>query len=271
MTGAAPEVSREENRALWIDVVRWPLSGGMLGGVILLTLLAAASAHLEGGSTVAARETRSYLGGGVSVVALMTLGHYAWRAVACTFPAERTVPWGKDPADDSSPLQRLSAFIGVLTLSFLPLLLWVSFQAPIGAPVWLFWFVTVIASLSGAAIFPLGLAGSVALGSALGALPWRVRRMWKANPAAARIAAASALTFVGMLLVSAILADAFVTKPKPGDILTASSAGERDMVGPVLLWSLVALRAGGFYAALVSCRVAGLLVREVPEIREVLA
>jgi hypothetical protein len=270
VTEGAPEVSREESRALWGAVVRWPLSGGMLAGVILLTLLAAASAHLEGGSTVAARETRAYLGGAVSVVALMTLGHYAWRAVACTFPVERPVPWGKDDADGSSLFQRLSAFIGVFALSFLPVLLWVSFQARIGAPVWLYWTVIVIASLAAAAIFPLGLAGSVAMGSALGAMPWRVRRMWKANPAAARIASSSALVFVGMLLVSALLAAAFVAKPKPGDILTEASRGERDMVGPVLLWTLVVLRAGGFYAALVSCRVAGLLVREVSEIREVL-
>lgn len=271
MTDGAPEISLEENRALWIEVVSWPLKGGMLGGVLLLTLLAATTAHLEGGSTLAARETRAYLNGALSVVALMTLGHYAWRAVACTFPAERAVPWGKDDADGSSLFQRLSTFVGVFALSFLLVLLWVTLQAPIGAPVWLYWFVTVIASLAGAAIFPLGLAGSVAIGSAIGALPWRVRRMWKANPAAARIAATSALVFVGMLLLSAVLADVFVTKPKEGDFLFGASRAETDMVGPVLRWTLVVLRAAGFYAALVSCRVAGLLVREVPEIREVLA
>ena len=271
MSEAAPEVSKEEHRALWMDVALWPLKGGMLGGVLLLTSMALGLAWLEGGSTLAARETRSYLSGAVSVVALMTLGHYAWRAVACTSPSERAVPWGKDDLDDSSPFQRMSAFVGVFALSFLPVILWVTLQGRIGAPVWLYWIVIALASLAGAAIFPLGLAGSVAIGSALGALPWRVRRMWKANPAAARIAATSALVFVGMLLLSAILADAFVGKPKEGDILTSASRGDPDMVGPWLRWTLAVLRAGGFYAALVSCRVAGLLVREVPEIREVLA
>lgn len=271
MTEAAPEVSREENRALWIEVVRWPLKGGMLGGVVLLALFAAALAHLEGGSSESARQTRSLLAGGVSVVALMVLGHYAWRAVACTSPVERPVPWGGDDADGSTLVHRMTTFAGVFALSFLPVLLWVSLQSRIGAPVWLWWTLVVLASLAGAAVFPLGLAASVTLGSAFGALPWRVRRMWKANPHAARIAASSALVFVGMMLAAALLADAFVAKPRESDFLGGASRGDSDGVSAWLRWTLVVLRAGGLYAALVSCRVAGLLVREVPEIREVLS
>jgi hypothetical protein len=271
VTGGATEVSREEHRSLWIEVVRWPLKGGMLGGVLLLTTMAVGLAYLEGGYTGSARDTRAYVSGALSAVALMTLGHYAWRAVAYTFPAERTVPWGKDDTDGSSLFQRLSTFVGVFALSFLPMLLWVSLSVQIGAPGWVYWIVIALASIAGAAVFPLGLAGSVAIGSAVGAFPWRVRRMWKANPDAARIAATSALVFVGMLLLSAVLADAFVTKPKEGDFLFGASRAETDMVGPVLRWTLVVLRAAGFYAALVSCRVAGLLVREVPEIRQVLS
>ena len=41
-------------------------------------------------------------------------------------------------------------------------------------------------------------------------------------------------------------------------------------VGVPLRLALIVLRAAGFYAALVSFRVAGLLVRDVPEVREVL-
>lgn len=270
MTGGAPEVSREENRALWMDVVRWPLSGGMLGGVLLLSAMAFGLAWMEGGASQHASDTRAMLRGALTAVALMTLGHYAWCAVSCTYPAERPVPWGKDEADGSSLFQRLSTFVGVFALSFLPVLAWVTLQERIGAPSWLYWIVIAVASLAGAAIFPLGLAASVAIGSALGALPWRVRRMWKANPDAARIAATSALVFVGMFLVSAILADTFVAKPKEADFLASPSREQSDGVSAWLLWTLVALRAGGFYAALVSCRVAGLLVREVKEIREVL-
>jgi hypothetical protein len=271
VTEAAPEVSEEEHRALWMDVIVWPLKGGMLGGVVLLAAAAAGLACLEGGSTESARETRSYVSGALSVVTLMALGHYAWRAVACTSPTERPVPWGGDDADSSSLFQRLSTFVGVFAMSFLPVFVWVTLQSRIGAPGWVYWLVVVLTSLAGAAIFPLGLAASVVVGSALGALPWRVRRMWKANPAAARIAATSALVFVGMFLASAILADTFIAKPKEIDYLASSSRAEPDAVGPVLLWTLIVLRAGAFYAALVSCRVAGLLAREVPEIREVVA
>jgi len=271
VTDAEREISKEEHRALWIDVFVWPLRGGMLGGVILLAAEAVGLAYLEGGTTESARETRSYLSGALSVVALLTLGHYAWRAVACTSPTERPVPWGGDDADASTLFQRMSAFVGVFAMSFLPVLVWVTLHERIGAPVWLYWVVILLTSMAGAAVFPLGLAGSVSVGSALGALPWRVRRMWKANPAAARTAATSALVFVGMIVASAILADTFVAKPKDIDDLASSSRAQPDAVGPVLRWALALLRAGGFYAALASCRVAGLLVREVPEIREVLA
>jgi hypothetical protein len=37
VTDESSGVSREENRALWLEVLRWPLKGGMLGGVIALT------------------------------------------------------------------------------------------------------------------------------------------------------------------------------------------------------------------------------------------
>jgi hypothetical protein len=243
----------------------------MLGGVILLVAEAVGLAYLEGGTTDSARETRSYLSGALTVVALLTIGHYAWRAVACTSPAERPVPWGGDDADGSSLFQRMSAFVGVFAMSFLPVFVWVTLHERIGAPVWLYWVVIVLTSMAGAAVFPLGLAGSVCVGSALGALPWRVRRMWKANPAAARTAAMSALVFVGMIVASAILADTFVARPRDIDSLASPSHAEKDPVGPLLLCTLIVLRAGGFYAALASCRVAGLLVREVPEIREVIA
>jgi hypothetical protein len=268
VTERAPEISAEEHRALWMDVIRWPLKGGMLGGVVLLTAMAAGLACLEGGATGPDRDTRSYLSGALFVVALLTLGHYAWRAIACTSPTERPVPWAADDADGSSLFQRMSTVVGVFALSFLPVFVWVSAHSQIGAPRWVYWVVVVITSIAGAAIFPIGLAGSVVTGSALGAMPWRVWRMWRANPSAARIAATSALVFVGMFVVSAVLAAAFVAKPKDVDYLAGPSHADPDTVGPVLRWTLIVLRAGGFYAALVSCRVAGLLVREAPGIRE---
>jgi hypothetical protein len=271
VTEAAPEISKEESRALWLDVILWPLKGGMLGGVLLLAAMAAGLGFLEGGATQSDRDTRAYLAGALSVVALLTLGHYAWRAIVCTSPAERPVPWFGDDADASSLMQRVSTFLGVFAIAFLPLIVWVTAQSQIGAPRWVFWLVVVALSAAGAAVFPLGLSSSVVVGSALGAKPTRIWRMWKANPPAARIAATSALVFVGVFVAAALLTAAFVAKPKEIDYLASPNRPASDPVGPALRWSLIVLRAGGFYAALVSCRVAGLLVREVPEIREVVS
>jgi hypothetical protein len=263
VTDASPGATDAERRALWIEVVRWPLRGGMLGGVIALTVLAWLSAQFEGGATQSEIETRSYGRALVLLAAAATLGHYAWRAVACTYPAERPVPWGGDDLDGTPLARRVSGFVGASLISFFPLVVWLWLRPVLGMPAPAYWTGFAFLAGFGAALFPLGLAGTVVRGSALGALPGPVMRMWRAEPRAARIAWATAAVFVGLLLLAQVLAGvrALVDRT-PGEI------------GPDLLpewrrWLVFALRAAGFYAALVSFRVAGLLVREVPAIGEV--
>jgi len=268
MTDASGEISPQERRALWAEVLTWPTKGGMLGGVIVLVALAYVSSRFEGGASQAERETRAMLQWIVcGPLVFAALGHYAWRAVACTYPAERAAPWGGDPQETATMGQRIASFAAVSFISFAPLVVWTSVRAPLGAPGWVDGVVVAATACVGAAMFPLGLAAAAVRGSPLAAMPGPVLRMWRAEPRAARIAAATALVFVGLLLAAAWAAGS----PKlPSDSLMAGeSPHAKDPMSDGLRWLVFALRAAGFYAALVSFRVAGLLAREVPSIREV--
>jgi hypothetical protein len=265
------DVTAEERRALWLDVARWPLSGGMLGGVILLAAMAYASAQCEGGATESQRETRAMLLWMLMAPAVFAaLGHYAWRAVACTYPSERPVPWFGDPDDDAPLGRRVQSFAAVVVVSFAPLLAWTTLHGPLGAPVWVHAVVLAALAAVGAALLPLGLAATVVAGNPTAAMPGTVSRMWKAEPRAARIAAVTALVFVGLLLLSGWVG---TTSARPSDAGMAAAADaashpDKDPVGDVARGLIFVLRAAGFYAALASFRVAGLLVREVPAVRE---
>jgi hypothetical protein len=260
MTDASGGISAAERRALWGEVLRWPTKGGMLGGVIALVALAYASSRFEGGAEQHDVETRAMLQWIVcGPLVFAALGHYSWRAVSCTYPAERPVPWGSDPQETAPLGRRVSSFVVVCVLSFAATLVWTSVRGPIGAPSWLDAVVLAATACAGAAMFPLGLAAAVVRGDPLAAMPAPVLRMWRAAPYAARIAWFTALVFVGLLFASSWLAGS----------KTPAGGGSKDSMGDGLRWAIFALRAAGFYAALVSFRVAGLLVREVPEIREV--
>lgn len=270
MIGPAGDASGAEQRSLWMAVLRWPLRGGMLGGVLLLTALAVASAFAEGGYTTWQREQRAWVQAGVLFAAISVLGHYAWRAVACTFPAERPVPWFGDAVDDVPALRKIGFFFSVILLSFLPAALWLVLRRALDPAPWLDWTVVAVTCAWGANCLPFGLAGAVVQGSALAALPGTVLRVRRAEPYAARIASVCSMAFVGLLVSSMWLAATYVKHPKdsllPGDLPKEVP----DMVGSGLRAALIVIRASGFYAALVSFRVAGLLVRDVPQVREVL-
>jgi hypothetical protein len=265
MTDEAAPAAPDDRGSLWMAVVRWPLRGGMLGAVFLLTGIAYLLSRFESGGSPSARETAAMVQGGLALVAILVLGHYAWRAVACTFPRERPVPWGVDEEEVRPLTQRVTTFIAVLAISFAPLLAWLGLRRPIGAPGWLDAVVVLLAAAFGASMFPLGLAGAVARGTPLAALPRPVLRMWRAEPRAARIAWFTSLVFVGLFALSALVA-ALATKRMPND---AEFGGPgKDPMNDGTRWAIFALRAVAFYAALVSFRVAGLLVREVPGMHE---
>src|SRR5438132_881042 len=137
MTDEAAPAAPDDRGSLWMEVIRWPLRGGMLGAVILLTLLAYVLSRFESGGSPSERETASMVQGGLSFVAIPLLGHYAWRAVSCTFPFERPVPWGIDEEEGKSLTQRLTTFVAVLAISFAPLFAWLALRHPLGAPEWL--------------------------------------------------------------------------------------------------------------------------------------
>jgi hypothetical protein len=268
MTDASGPSSPEVRRGQWGEVIRWPLSGGMLGGVIALVALAFASSRLEGGASPSARDQNAMLQGVVMLAAFAVLGHYAWRAVSCTYPAERPVPWGGDDAEGSPLVRRVGAFAAAFMFSFMPLIAWLWTRGLVHPAPWIDTLVVAVLAAFGGAMLPLGLAGAVVRGNPLGATPATVRRMWRAEPYAARVAACASLAFVGLLIAStwaaqsgALPSDAYM----PGE----GPRGAKDPMGDGLKWTIFALRGAGFYAALVSFRVAGLLVREVPAIREV--
>lgn len=270
MTDAAPEVSKEESRALWMEVVRWPLGGGMLGAVILFAVLAYASACFEGGNSSSQRDQQAWGQALVFFAAVVALGVYSWRAISCTYPAERRVPWLRD-AEDGTPLTRvLGLFVSVLFLTFLPAAIWLAVRLSVHPAEWVDWLVISAACAYGAACLPLALAGAVVRGSPLAAMPGSIAKIRRADPRASRIASMTSVLFVACLILSFWLASEFVKEPGGSLVLLPGERArkEPDPVGPWLFGALTALRAAGFYAALVSFRVAGLLVREVPEIRE---
>jgi hypothetical protein len=270
VTDAAPEVSAQERRALWAEVLRWPLRGGMLGGVVLFTALAYASASCEGGWAPSERDQRAMTHAAVIFAAVLALAVYAWRAVRCTWPQERRVPWLGDDGDDTPLSSVFGTFLPVVFLSFLPMIVWLSLRGPLAPAGWVDWMAIAASGLYAGAVFPLGLAGAAVKGSALAAMPGTVRRMWRAEPHAARIAAMTGIAFMAALLLSTWLATTFVKVPRDASITIDRPRTEPVTVPAWLFAAVFVLRAAAFYAALVACRVAGLLVREVREIGEVL-
>jgi hypothetical protein len=252
-----------------MDVLRWPLRGGMLGGVVLLTALAYLSAHFEGGATVSQRDRHSYAQSAVFLVALFVLARYGWRAIVCSYPEERRPPWGPDEGDAAPLAASTGTFVSVTLLAFLPMAIWLVARRAVDPAPWVNWTVVFAAAAYAGATLPLGLAGAVVRGSPLAALPATVHRMRRAEPRAARIASATGMAFVVAFVLSFLLAALLVKSPSanllPGDTPRGAQA---ETVAPVVFLALFVLRAAGFHAALVSFRVAGLLVREVPEVRE---
>lgn len=272
MSEGAPGVSSDERRALWLEVLRWPLGGGMLLHLIALAGLAVWSVSLEGGASASVRETRAFFQAGVMFAAVIVFAVAARRAISCTYPAERPVPWLRDEADDASLGSVIGGFAGVLAIAMAPLVVWIAFlRGPLGAPTWVDWIVTAVCTVYAGATLPLGLGAAAVTGSPLAALPKTLSKMRRAEPYAARIASYTGIAFIGALVLSAFLAEVMVKHPLGTTDFLASPKPPVETVSTFTFVVLTVLRVAGFHLGLVACRVAGLLVREVPEIREVLA
>ncbi len=272
MTEGAEAVSAAERRSLWVEIVRWPLRGGMLPGAAALVVVAAFMAMLEGGATKSSRETRSFGQVACLGLAAVVLGIYTRRAVVCTWPEERPVPWGRDEQDPTTWTSDVAHFAAVLFFGLLPLIAWIFVRSAAAPAPWIDWIALAAGSALCAAAFPMGLAATIATGSVLSAMPPTIVRMWKAEPRAARIAAAAAFVAAALLVGSALLAAEVVPHPVDVGLPTDYRGGEIPDLTPTWLRVVVfALRAVAFHAVLVAARVAGLLLREVPQVREVVA
>jgi hypothetical protein len=255
----ADAVSSDAYKALWLDVVKWPLRGSTVPAVLLLLLVAGGLSYFDGGTPDANPGARGMMKVAIGTVGLAVLGLYARRIIFNAVQGDRRLPWFRDPDDDMRWWTAVFEFVTVATLTLLPLAaFWVS-QFFVEYGEWTGRLVASALCLLGAAQLPLALVGTTLRGTVFAAFPWTVARVWRAEPHASRVAAVTSVTFVSLLLLS--FAFAAGLDPAADDHSAQRTAGR---IG------LTALRFLALYSALVSFRVAGLLVHEVPEVREAL-
>lgn len=250
----------------WGSVRRTPLRGGTIAATAALTVLAAGMSWWEGGAT---DDQHLYRQLGQSVLlagAALVLAISSRRIVLCTVEGDRPVPWGRDERDQATSwVQDAGTFAAVLVMSLLPALVLSVAGHAVGAPTWVQMIVAAAGLLFAAAHFPFAIASSVLRNGAMGAL-WGVsRRAFKANPFAARTAVGPALAFFVLFAGSFVVAGLLV----PG-YEDAKDRYDHTVARDLARGLVFVLRFAALWAALCTCRVAGLLARDVPEIREVL-
>lgn len=260
----ADEVESRAFRALWLGALRWPLRHGTLLGVVLLLAVALGLSLLEGGADRDARRLRMVGRVVVGFAGFAVLGLYARRVLFNTLERDRRVPWLLDREDDVVWWRAITDFAVVVAFALLPMGIVTLADALFDLPGWVSTFCVPALFVLGVAQLPLALVAVTARGSPTAAMPHMVLRVWRAAPRASRAATLSSVAFVALLLSSFWLA-AGLYPDDPAQLV-------RDDTGARLVarLGLAALRFGAFYAALVSFRVAGVLVRDVPEVREVL-
>lgn len=260
----AQEITSDAYRALWREVALWPLKHGTLLAVLILAALSAVLSLLDGGATQDARTFQAFLKIPVGVAALVVLGIYARRIVWSTVEGDRPVAWFRDRSDDTPWTGAVTQFAACAVTCLMPfgIFLVVDFVMEFRP------FVTVAGAVAlallGGAQLPLALVATTVQGKLTAALPHKLLRIWRAEPHASRVAAATSVAFAVVLLVTFLLADGF----NPDD--PTRMIDDHTAVRTTGRVTLGVLRLAAFYCALVSFRVAGLLVRDVPEVREAL-
>lgn len=260
----ADEVSRDAYRSLWVDVLTWPVKSSTLPAVLLLLLVAALLSFLDGGSTRDIRTTARLAQIAVGAGGLCILGIYARRIVRSAVKGDRPVPWFRDREDELPWWKAVADFMTIVAITMIPLGIYWLVTFFVEVPVWADRIARPALCLLGAAQIPLAIVAYTVKDSVLAAGPFTVRRVWRAEPHAARVAGVTAVACVALMLLSFAFAAGFAPRDvnlKIDDHTALRTAGR---VG------LTVLRFAALYAALVSFRVAGLLVHEVPEVRETL-
>jgi len=245
--------------------LRAPLAGGTALGTVVLVLLAAATAHLEGGASANERGTNSWAQAVVLLVAAGVLGFYARRVLLCAFEDDRAVPWFRDERDAKPWTSDVGAFVAVAVLSFLPLIAWTAVRRGLDAPGWVSVAVNSASLVYATAVFPFAHAAAVLRGSALAGTPSAALRAIRAAPSAARAAIRPTFFFLVLVAISTVMSGWFTPPPGASPVIEDHTTGRDAMRVAVFL-----VRSAAVWAALISFRAAGVLAREVPEVGEVL-
>lgn len=252
----------------WRSVILTPLRGGTLLGTCALALLAACGAWLEGGSTAEAHLYRQLGQAIVGMASVAVLSVYARRIVLCTAEGDRPVPWFTDAHDDATTWKLdLASFLAVLLSALAPALFVNTAALVTGAPRALTGFAVFVGLVAGALHFPFAALSVVLRNGPLGAWYAGSLRAWRSHAAVARTAVLPALAFLGLTVLASVLGGWLV--PAPYDEWSRPIADHttgRDLARAAVF----GLELAALLAALCTFRVAGLLARDVPEIREVL-
>lgn len=255
----------------WGDVVRTPLRGGALLALLLATPLVAWLSWLEGG--IGDDAGKLLLQPLLVLVLLLVLGVFARRIALATLE-DRPVPWFRDERDATSWVQDVASFAAMLVLALVPTIVASAALSAFGAPAWLTGVVALAGVVFAAIHFPFALASSVVRPGGFGAGWGGTFRAWRANRDAAPVAVRPTAVFLGLAVLSVVLASWLVphyaesqASDDPARRLALDRSTSRD-VGRVLVF---AVRFAALWAALCSFRVAGMLVRDVPEVREALS
>lgn len=268
MSGDAP-VGSPPRAAPWTaprgDVILTPIRGGALPGFLAAAALAAGLSWSEGGVDEVASRSRGLVQAAMVVAAIPVIGLYARRIVLCTTEGDRPVPWGSDSLDRTTWFTDAAAFAAVLVASLAPAVVLTLVVQAAGAANWVLGVAGAAGLVLGAAHLPFAVASTVLRDGPIGALWGGSVRAWRANGAVARTVVVPALVLLGLFGASLALAR-FAVPPLQSGRPEHEHTAARDLGRAAVF----ALRLGSVWASFCVFRMAGLVVRDVPEIREVL-
>lgn len=273
---AAPAVAppAAEPRSMWMEILRTPLTKGVLPGTIGLFAAMALVAWLEGGATHDDRGYQSWAQAAILIPSLAVLGLYARRITICTIE-EREIPVGPDRADETTWTSAAGLFLVVVVVSLAPVFLWTSIQAAVGAPTWVSLAVVALCMVPAALHFPFAHAAVTLKADPLAAFPARSIAVWRRDSDSAKIAVGPSYAFFALFVLSITFSALFDPgtqrnfDPSEAD-LRRQAAADHTLLRDLGRAGMFVIRAGAVWAALVSARVSGLLARDVPAIREIL-
>ncbi|MCG3133071.1 MAG: hypothetical protein HMLKMBBP_00163 [Planctomycetes bacterium] len=258
----APADPGAPSESPWLEILRTPVAPGVLPATFMLAALFLFMSWVEGGSTKDSRHYLMWLRGALWIPAFAVLGLWSRRITKATIE-DRPVAGFTDELDPMDRRTAAGLFVVCLAVGMLPAGLWMSVQSAFGAPSWLTAAVLAACLVAATLHLPFAHAATVLRDDASGALPTRSLRAWRKNAFAAKIAVAPTAAFLGLFGIAAVLSGTFNPSPERGATIEDHTFG-RDL----LRFVLFGVRFAMAWAALVAARVSGMLVRDVPEVRQ---